>query len=77
MKIRKPKGSKSRVGKWAGLPAPIIAELMDCSVSTAKNRLYKLAKSIPIAKITKKDIGNLIYEYKEEQVRFTLNGYFS
>ena len=77
MKIQRPKGSKNKVGKWAGLPAPVIAELMDCSVSTAKKRLYLLAQTIPVADITKKDIGNLIYEYKEEQIHAALNSYFS
>ena len=77
MKLQKPKGSKSRRGKWAGLSAPMIAELMDCSVSTAKTRLYKLIETIPLSRLTKKDIGNLIYVYKEEKVHSSLSGYFS
>lgn len=63
LKKKLPPRGKGRKGKWAGFPAPVIAELMGCSVSTAKKELYKLEQPVT----DKGVIGNLIFEYRQKK----------
>jgi hypothetical protein len=64
-------------GKYGGglLSAVSIAQMMGCSVWTAKKKLYKLGESPSLAQI-----GELIYEYKQakEDARWNrkLGSYF-
>lgn len=53
-------------GKWAGLTAETIAELMGCSTSTAKKYLYDLAAQIGVEAISKDIIGNLVHRFREK-----------
>jgi hypothetical protein len=63
LKKKLPPRGRGRKGKWAGLPAPIIAELMGCSVSTAKKELYKLPKPVTDLEM----IGILVFEYRQRR----------
>lgn len=56
-------------GKFAGLTARTVAELMDCEESTAKRYLHTLAGQVgSLDALTLKLIGALIYHYREINV---------
>lgn len=59
-------------GKWGpGLSAVTIAELMSCSVWTAKQQLYAIE-----APVTSKKIGRMIYEYLDKKEAADLGTYY-
>lgn len=55
-----------RKGRWAGMTAVTIAELMGCSAWTAKQWLYK------VRPVDLEEVGRLVYNYRNEKDRRSL-----